>query len=243
MSKVWVLQHTEKETLGRISEALERRGMDFNYIRSFMGQPVPREMGDAVGLIVLGGPMGVYEQQTYPYLTDEMRLIEKALQQERPVLGICLGSQLLASALGADVRKGARKEVGWHPIAPTGAGLQDRLLRGLPDSFMAFHWHGDVFDLPKDAVALASSEWTEHQAFSYGDSAYGFLFHMEVTEEIIRGMVATFPEEIEEAGEDSSDVILGIARYIPTLQREIGGPAFARWADLLRGDKAAAGEH
>ncbi len=233
MSKVWVLQHSENETLGSISKALERFGIDYHYVRSFMGQPVPREMGDAAGLILLGGPMGVYEQEKYPYLADEMRLIEKALHEERSVLGVCLGSQLLASTLGADVGKGARREVGWHCVKLTEASIYDRLYKGLPNSFMAFHWHGDVFDLPKDAVALASSEWTEHQAFRYGDRAYGFLFHMEVTAEIIRALVATFPDEIEEAEADSNDIVRNIGRHLPTLQREIGGPVLERWADLL----------
>ena len=172
--------------------------------------------------------MGVHEQGSYPFLSDEIRLVEKALYEEKPVLGVCLGSQLLASALGADVRKGERKEIGWRRIRLAEAASEDSLLKGVQNSFMAFHWHGDVFKLPKGSVALASSVWTEYQAFRYGDKAYGFLFHMEVTEEIIRAMVAAFRDEIEEAQVDGNGIIRDIGQHLLTLQREIGKPAFER---------------
>lgn len=234
MLSVCVLQHGEGETLGTISNAFLSRGIAPNYVRTFQGQPVPKDMGDAAGLIVLGGPMGVYEQESYPFLTHEMHLIEKALYERKPVLGICLGSQLLAAALGANVKRGKREEIGWHYTKLAAAALLDRLLKDLPRSFMAFHWHGDIFELPKGAVSLASSEWTEHQAFRYGDNAYGFLFHMEVTEEIIRDMVITFQSEVKEAGVDGNGIIRNIVRYLPSLQQEIGELVLERWIGLLR---------
>jgi len=100
MSKVWVLQHIECENLGTIAHSLQSAGISAQYVCTFEGQPVPKEMGDAAGLIVMGGPMGVYDQPRYPFLMDEMRLIAQALQEEKPVLGVCLGSQLLAATLG-----------------------------------------------------------------------------------------------------------------------------------------------
>jgi GMP synthase (glutamine-hydrolysing) len=129
-------------------------------------------MGDAAGLIVMGGPMGVYEEARFPFLRRERNLIERALADRVPVLGICLGSQLLASALGAPVRKGLRKEIGWHPVYLEDAAGDDPLFRETPVEFDAFHWHGDVFDLPTGAVRLAHSSLTEYQAFRYGENAY-----------------------------------------------------------------------
>ncbi|MFQ6025995.1 MAG: type 1 glutamine amidotransferase [Dehalococcoidia bacterium] len=239
MSKVLVLQHTEYETLGGMSKTLKQGGIDSHHVLPFVGQPVPKEMGDAAGLIVLGGPMGVYEQAEYPHLTAEIRLIEKALYEGKPVFGICLGSQLLASALGANVRKGQGMEIGWGRIKLSEETSEDSLLQAAPDSFMAFHWHGDIFDLPKGAVPLASSAETEHQAFRYGDEAYGFLFHMEVTSEIIRALVATSPGDIKAAGITSYDIIEGMGQYLPNLQQYVGRPVFEKWAALL-GEKPSA---
>ena len=233
MSKVWVLQHIHCETLGKIDDALQSTGIVTQYIRTFEGQPVPKGMADAIGLIVMGGPMGVYDYPRYPFLRDEMHLIEQALQEEKPVLGICLGSQLLAATLGATVTKGKEKEIGWHPLRLTQPATTDRLWAGVEPSFMAYHWHGDIFKLPQGAVSLASSDLTECQAFRYGRSAYGFLFHMEVTEGIIVDMVRTFTSELQEAGVNDSQIAGKIKDYLPNLHR-IGGPVFQRWAGLAK---------
>lgn len=194
-------------------------------------------MGAEAGLIVLGGPMAVYEQEQSPFLAHEMRLIEKALYQKKPVLGICLGSQLLAAVLGAEVGKSTHKEIGWHHVL-LAAHLEDRLLKDLPRSFMAFHWHGDIFELPEGAVPLASSKWTEHQAFRYGDNAYGFLFHMEVSAKLIRQMVRTFQAELEGTGVDGNRITRDIEQYLLPLQQDVGKLVFERWAGLLRPEES-----
>lgn len=231
MSKVWVLQHIHCETPGTIANALESTATTAHYVRTFEGQPVPKTIGDVAGLIVMGGPMGVYDHPRYPFLRDEMRLIDQALQQEKPVLGVCLGSQLLAATLGAAVTKGERKEIGWHPVTLTESAVTDRLWAGVEPSFMAYHWHGDVFELPQGAVSLASSGLTECQAFRYGRSAYGFLFHMEMTERIIEDMVKTFTDELQEAGVDGREIVGRVGDYLPDLQK-IGETVFQRWASL-----------
>lgn len=234
MSKVWVIQHVNCETLGIITDVLKARGISFEYIRPFEGQPVPTEMGEAKGLIILGGPMGVYEQDLYPFLSQEIRLIQKAaLRQGRPVLGICLGSQLLAAALGAKVTKGHMKEIGWYPVTLTDAAGQDPLWTGMERSFIAYHWHGDIFELPRGAVSLAYSGLTEHQAFRYGQKAYGILFHLEVTEEMIQEMVRIFKEELRGSGIDGSEIVERATDHLKRLQ-EIGKSVFERWAGLVK---------
>lgn len=234
MPKVWVLQHVRCETLGTIADALEARDISPQYVRTFQGEEIPGEIGAALGLIVMGGPMGVYEQNRFPFLRQEIRLIENALQEERPILGVCLGSQLLAAALGAKVTKGGKKEIGWYPISLTDAAMTDPLWSGMQSPFVAYHWHGDIFELPRVAVSLASSDLTQCQAFRYGYHAYGFLFHMEVTEKIIGQMVETFTDELIEEDIDGDEIVRKEKDCLPSLQR-IGEQVFGRWASLVKG--------
>ncbi|MBI2357313.1 MAG: gamma-glutamyl-gamma-aminobutyrate hydrolase family protein [Deltaproteobacteria bacterium] len=234
MSNVWVLQHISCETLGTIADALEGASIRHQYIRPFAGDPVPEEIEGCAGLIVMGGPMGVYEKYRHPFLADEMRLIEKALRAQVPMLGVCLGSQLLAATLGAAVTKGQRKEIGWYPVTLAESCKEDPLWTGVEPRFTAYHWHGDIFDLPQGAVSLASSALTRHQAFRYGQNAYGFLFHMEVTPGMIREMVHAFAEELREAKVDGKEILNRTAECLPPLQA-IGQSVFQRWTSLLEG--------
>jgi len=232
VESVWVLQHTPSETLGTIEGALRGHRIEFQSIETYVTKPVPGEMAGKAGLIVMGGPMGVYEQAKYPFLRDEMRLIESALAMGRPVLGVCLGSQLLAAVLGAEVKKGERKELGWHVVTLAEFAAQDPLFAGVRPEFWPFHWHGDVFSLPKQAIGLASSRQTPCQAFRYGKNAYGILFHLEVTREQISQMLSAFAEELREAGGDAAEITEQIPRHLPVLQ-EIAGDVFGRWASTL----------
>jgi GMP synthase (glutamine-hydrolysing) len=234
MPRVRVLQHLAAEPLGIIGDALEAAGIEADYIRVFEGDPIPIELNDAAGLVVMGGSMGVYEQHQYPFLSDEIRLIERALKAEKPVLGICLGSQLIASALGAEVRKGAGKEIGWFPVSLTSAATSDGLLAGVESSFMAYHWHGDVFDLPAGAVSLASSARTSCQAFAYDGSAHGFLFHLEATQKMVEDMVRGFAGELDEEHIGGAEIVDQSRLHLPQLQR-VGAAVFQRWASLIEG--------
>ncbi|MEW6489094.1 MAG: gamma-glutamyl-gamma-aminobutyrate hydrolase family protein [Thermodesulfobacteriota bacterium] len=231
-SRVYVIQHIEWEPPGRISEALAGRGVELTPIRVYAGEAVPREMGDAGALVVMGGPMGVYEEAEHPFLREELRLIEDALRRERPILGTCLGSQLLAAALGARVRPGPRKELGWHEVILTPEGRADPLWAEAPDVFAALHWHGDVFDLPHGAMRLARSELTETQSFRYGTSAYGLLFHMEVTKPIVQDWVTHFSGELGEAGVSGAEVLAGAREHLANLHR-IGDACYATWSRLV----------
>lgn len=224
-----MLQHTPSEDLGTIEHALRGHGIGFEYIETYAGKIVPHEMAGKAGLIIMGGPMGVYEEAQFPFLRDEMRLIESALSADFPVLGVCLGSQLLAAALGAKVRKGKRKELGWHAVSLTESAAHDPLFAGLEPEIWPFHWHGDIFALPPQTVSLASSELTPCQAFRFGKSAYGILFHLEVTPEQISKMLAVFGDELREAGGDAAMIAAEIPRRLPAL-KEISGKVFSRWA-------------
>ena len=234
-----MLQHHDREGLGIIADALHRTSVAVRQIRPFEGQPVPSDLADASGLIVMGGPQSVYDQKTFPYLREELTLIEHALELEKPILGVCLGSQLIAAALGAKVYAGKTKEIGWNRVTLTKSGpgtadhLTDPLFAGVPKSFTAFHWHGDVFDLPHGAVQLASSSVTATQAYRYRTNVYGLLFHMEVTFPLVRAMVETFADELQAAGLNGAAIKLNAHTHLPALQ-QIGHAVFKEWAAMLR---------
>jgi GMP synthase (glutamine-hydrolysing) len=232
MKQVLVLQHAAIEKPGIIADVLTSAGYSIQPVHPFDGQPVPQAVDDAQGIVIMGGPMGVYERDLYPYLQDELHLIEKALEARKPILGICLGSQLLAAALGAQVTRGRQKEIGWYPVRASGHAKVDPLLTGIEDPFVALHWHGDIFDLPRASVRLAYSEFTECQAFRYRENAYGFLFHMETTAEILGGMVTAFEDELRQESIDGSKIARAATEYLPKLQ-QTGRTVFERWAALL----------
>jgi GMP synthase (glutamine-hydrolysing) len=226
-----VVQHVGCETLGTIEHALRAQRLTPRYVRVHEGDPIPSQVNDSCGLIVMGGPMSVYDSERLPHLVQEMRLIQSALAAHCPVLGVCLGSQLLAHVLGSKVSAGSRKEIGWHRVRLNEPGQRDPLWAGAPAEFRGFHWHGDVFDVPPGCESLASSDLTACQAFRSGTSAYGVLFHMEVTESLIDGMAASFPDELAHAGGDIEELRLGAKEHLPALS-SISERFFGGWASL-----------
>ena len=232
MKKVIVLQHAECEGPGILSDALAAAKLPVRVIRGDLGEPIPADLSDILALIVMGGPMSTYEHARYPFLLDEIRLLEAAVTAHLPVIGICLGSQLLAAALGAHVRPGPQKEIGWYPIHLEPAASADPLFTDAPNRFEAFHWHGDIFDLPHGATRLAHSDVTECQAFHY-ESACGILFHMEVTQASITGMAEVFSSELAQAGVSTESLASGTDRYLANLQ-SIGTMVFRRWVDTIQ---------
>ncbi|HKW50554.1 MAG TPA: gamma-glutamyl-gamma-aminobutyrate hydrolase family protein, partial [Candidatus Eisenbacteria bacterium] len=166
-------------------------------------------------------------------LRDEIELIGDALRSRKPVLGVCLGSELLAAALGAKVEP-ARKEIGWYPVTLTEDAAHDPLWRGVDRQLAVFHWHGDAFELPSGAVPLASSALTPYQAFRHGLASYGLLFHMEMDEGMVRAMVESFGGELREAGADG-DRILAQAPSAVREMRRVGAIVFDRWVDRIGG--------
>lgn len=229
---VWVVQHVAAEGPGLIGEALLDRNRPTHPIRIHLGEAVPRSAEGAAGIVVMGGPMGVYEADRFPHLEDELALLRDAMRRDVPVIGICLGSQLLAAALGATVRPSGFKEIGWEAVTRSEAARADPLWRELPAEFMGFHWHGDVFDLPPGAVGLASSSLTPVQAFRSGRSAYGILFHLEVGAAQIAEMTTVFADELRAAGISGTGIVAGATRHLVELQGH-GRRVFSAWADLL----------
>ncbi|MFZ0244955.1 type 1 glutamine amidotransferase [Candidatus Binatus sp.] len=235
MAKIYVLQHHPVENLGTIADALEGAALAWQYVRVYDGQPVPAGMKGAGGLIVMGGPMGVDQTDRHPWLRDEMRLIEDAVKLNLPVLGVCLGAQILAVALGAKVDRNPNgKEIGWHPIKLGDSAKDDRLMRDLPETLTPFHWHGDIFDLPPGAALLASSEKTPCQAFRHGDKAYGFQFHFEVTREGVSAMADAFAKELNRENIAADRMIAQAAEFTASLEK-ISDTVFSRWASPIQG--------
>jgi len=186
---VLIIKNIITEGPGTIEDFLKRENIPFSIVELSTGEvPPPLEGFDT--LVVMGGPMSVYEMDKYPYLMIGSRIIREAINRDLRVLGICLGAQLIAYCLGAEVFRGPEEEIGWRSIELTGDGLKDPLMRKLAihpqvgdfwRKFRVFQWHGDTFDLPFGTVLLARSELYRHQAFRYKDNVYGFQFHIEVT--------------------------------------------------------------
>ncbi|MBV8062505.1 MAG: type 1 glutamine amidotransferase [Nevskia sp.] len=178
--RVHWLQHADFEDLGCIAPWLAQRGHAVNGTRLYAGETPPgADAFDA--LIVMGGPMNIYEYQRHPWLRGEQALIRAAVDAGRRVLGVCLGAQLLADVLGGPVRRNAETETGWFPLQLTDAGRRSRLFAELPRQFTGFHWHGDTYALPPGAEGLARSEGCARQAFARGERVLGRQFHLEVT--------------------------------------------------------------
>lgn len=173
-----VLQHVEWEGPGIIAREAEKRGGKVDILRLDREGRLP-DPDDLDGLVVMGGPLGAYEEDRYPFLRQECELMGAVARRGDPVLGVCLGAQLLARALGAKVFPGHGTEIGFGSIELTQAGENNPIFTGLGRVFPAFHWHGDTFTLPEGAELLASSPMYPHQAFRFGSRAYGLQFHLE----------------------------------------------------------------
>jgi GMP synthase-like glutamine amidotransferase len=181
VSRVLAFRHVPFEHLGLIADALAAHGVECRYVDLYES-PRPPGVEEGDGLIFMGGPMSVNDD--LPYLREEVRIIQEATARNIPVLGVCLGSQLIARALGSSVYRNPVKEIGWYPVQFTESAAEDGMFEGLAEETV-FHWHGETFDLPRGAELLASSAACRHQAYRVGTNVYGLQFHLEVTPEMI----------------------------------------------------------
>ena len=191
--RIHCFQQVAVEGLGCIADWIADKNYDITYTRFYEKVILP-QVDDFDWLIVMGGPMSVYEDDIYPWLADEKRLIKEAIAKDKVVLGICLGSQFIAAALCAAVYPGRNKEIGWHSLQLTELG-KTSMLAGV-EGESVFHWHGDTFDVPQGATLLASSEATPHQAFVYHEKVLALQFHLEVKEQSVDEMVGAFPDHL-----------------------------------------------
>ncbi|MCX7983860.1 MAG: type 1 glutamine amidotransferase [Bacteroidetes bacterium] len=190
-----ILQHVPFEGLGSIEPWLRTHGYSLSYVRFFDDYTLP-SVENVEALIILGGPMSVNDEQRYPWLKEEKRFVHEVIESNKPTLGICLGAQLIASSLGAKVRRNRVQEIGWFPVSVR--NNKHLFLRQLPKLFTAFHWHGETFDIPDGAVHFASSRACEHQAFIVRNKVLALQFHLEVTPAAVRQLLKHCKGEIKD---------------------------------------------
>jgi GMP synthase-like glutamine amidotransferase len=215
---IFVFQHVDCEGPG-VFEACA--GPSLRVFVPSRELPAEGDLLSAAGLIVLGGPMGVYEKEQHPWMVEELNRVRAAVRSGIPVLGICLGSQILAAALGASVYPQTHKEIGWDDIQLSEAATDDPLLGGMPTKLKVFHWHGDTFDLPGGAVHLASSPLCENQAFRFSDNAWGFQCHLEIDREDPVRWAQVYGEEVRHAAAPTvgSDLLGDTEKFWPALRK------------------------
>ncbi len=189
-------QHAPFEGLGCIEPWARVRRHHIGRTRLYEGDPFPAPRGVDL-LFVMGGPMGVHDNREYAWLAAEKRAIEAMIKAGKPVIGICLGAQLLADVLGARIFANKYREIGWFPVTATPDGVQSTLIPQSPPHCMAFHWHNDTFDIPAGALHIARSDACENQAFIYEQRVLGLQFHLEATREGVRSLAAACEHEIQ----------------------------------------------
>jgi GMP synthase (glutamine-hydrolysing) len=191
---VLIIKHVDIEGPGLIGDYLEQSAIDYQVLLLKTGVHLPR-LDDLGRIILLGGPMNVDEEDRYPFLREEDLFIKEAIQRGKPILGICLGAQLIAKALGAKVFKAPVKEIGWYDVSLTEEGSKDLLFFHFPKIFPVFQWHEDTFEIPRGGKLIATSGAVPHQAYRYGENTYGLQFHLEVTKRMIQEWIKTYDEE------------------------------------------------
>ncbi len=191
------LQHVSFEGLGSIDNWVKGRGYTLSCTKLYLNELLPKQ-DEFDLLIVMGGPMGIYDDEQYPWLQREKAFVKKAIDADKPVLGICLGAQLIADVLGSEVVANREKEIGWYPVVREGS-INGGLAEVLPREQTVFHWHGDTFSLPSGSKGLYTSRACENQAFIFRDKVLGLQFHLETTPDSRRLLIDHCRGELVEA--------------------------------------------
>ena len=236
MPRLLVFQHVAVEPLGTLDALIRARGHRIRF-HNFERHPDAEPDVDRYrGLVVLGGPMNVEDQNRRPHLKTELNAIERALEQGKPVLGICLGAQLLAHVLGAPVQRHRQAEIGWYDLEMSVEGRSDAVLGAAGERLPVFQWHSYSYDLPSGATHLARTETCEQQAFRFGSNAYGFQFHLEADEGVIERWLTLpwFRAELEAAGlpTDEQGIRVETAKLV-TATRRSADAVFNNFLDLI----------
>ncbi len=195
MLRIHYLQHVEFEGPAGLAYWAEKKEIILTGTRVFAEESFP-ELDDFDVLVVLGGPMNVDDEEKHPWLEAEKVFLDQVLETDKPIVGICLGAQLLAWLLGEVVEPNKEKEIGWFPLTLTEEGLATGLFEDLPEGLPVFHWHGDTFGLPEGAMLLASSQACKHQAFLFQERVLGLQFHLEATRESVQALLEHCADEL-----------------------------------------------
>lgn len=214
MKPFLIIQNDAEEGAGQLQSLLDQRQLIYQIWLGWEAQYADIKPSDYCALVVLGGAQGVYEVDQYPYLIDEIKLCQAFIKADKPVIGLCLGAQILATALGGKVEQNTQKEIGWFEIALSDEAAEDDLLKDLPKSSMAYHFHGDYFKLPAACVGLASSSITECQLFRYKQNVYGFQYHAEADLPLIEVMCKDNEEYMNSNGYDLQTVLNETQEYL-----------------------------
>jgi GMP synthase (glutamine-hydrolysing) len=198
MRRLHYLQHVPFEDIGTIRNWAETAGMTIKGTRLFDDTRLP-SVDEFDWIVIMGGPMNVDQEDLFPWLRPEKKLIRNAVEQGKTVVGICLGAQLVAEVMGAVVRPNIHREIGWFPVYKTGAARQSDVSAVIPEVFQAVHWHGDTFDLPDGAVHLGRSEACENQAFVLGKRVVGLQFHLEMTTSSLEKLIDHCRSDLDES--------------------------------------------
>ncbi|MGV8056959.1 MAG: type 1 glutamine amidotransferase [Smithellaceae bacterium] len=193
--RIHYFQHVPYEGLGNIEGWIKSKNYALSATRFYAADPLPK-LNEIDWLIIMGGPMGAYEDKKYPWLAAEKSFIEESIKAGKKVLGICLGAQLIASVLGAKVYPHIHREIGWFPLKLTDEGIESKVFQGFPAELLAFHWHGDTFNFPRGAARLAETTACRNQAFAYNNQAIGLQFHLDCTQENVQQLIENCSSEL-----------------------------------------------
>jgi len=219
MSKWLILLQTQSEKPANITRWLNELNQDFITI-NLWEEKIPTDIDGYSGLIIMGGTMSANDSAEFPFISNEIDLIQQWLKTEKPMLGICLGAQLMAKALGEKVWKGKKPEIGWVKIHFSGHGASDMMFSEFAPEATVFEWHFDTFELPRDTDRLASSELYQNQAFRFGQNAYGLQFHPEVDEALIYRWVEMHREKLMKLNPDlENKIMVGIPDHLERFEK------------------------
>ena len=196
--KLHFLQHVPFEDLAYIFQWAQRKNVQVSNTPLYESIALPEQSQFDI-LVIMGGPMGIYDEQDHPWLKVEKKFIEQSIAAGKPTLGICLGAQLIASVAGAKVRKNDQPEIGFFDVVRSETGSEASLFKSIPQTFKPFHWHGDTFDIPDCGVHLCSSDACKNQAFQISDRVLGLQFHLESTQASINKLVENCADELIDA--------------------------------------------
>lgn len=233
MPSALAIRHVAFEDLGVLEGLLQRRGFTVSTLDAGVDDLLSEDAAAADLLIVLGGPIGVHDESRYPFLVDEIQMIERRLASGRALLGICLGAQLIARAAGTRVYPGPLKEIGYAPLMLSPAGHSSALQHLAAAQYNVLHWHGDTFDLPDGAVCLASTEITQNQAFQLGDTVLALQFHLEADPRRFEQWLIGHAVELAQADVSVNELRTAAARIGATVG-SAGTAVFGSWLDEIQ---------